>query len=73
MIGNLNVDKKAKGSVTLDYDMCVDLMLMIKNGNTNAVSGGCGTNGGWLPYGGNSGIYNSAATRNSVVSHSLCL
>lgn len=46
---------------------------MIKNGNSNAVSGGCGTNGGWLPYGGNSGIYNSAATSNSVVSCSLCL
>ena len=71
MIGNINVDKKNKGSVTLDYDMCVDLMLMIKNGNTNAASRnlyGCGTYGGWLPYGGNSGIYNSAATRNSVVS-----
>ncbi|CAF9926730.1 hypothetical protein IMSHALPRED_007026 [Imshaugia aleurites] len=66
MWGNLNVDKKAKGTVVLDYDMCVDLMLMIKNGNSNAISGGCGLYGGWLPYGGNSGIYNSAATSAGV-------
>lgn len=53
--------------------MCVDLMLMIKNGNKNAVSGGCGLNGGWIPYGGNSGIYNSAATSAGVVSCGLRL
>ena len=68
IIGNLNVDQKAKGTVTVDYDMCVDLMLMIKNGNSNAVSGGCGLSGGWIPYGGKSGIYNSAATSAGVVS-----
>ena len=66
--GNLNADKNAKGTVVLDYDMCVDLMLMIKNGNSNAIEGGCGLTGGWLPYGGNSGIHNSAATSAGVVS-----
>ena len=66
--GNLNADQHAKGTVVLDYDMCVDLMLMIKNGNSNAIEGGCGLTGGWIPYGGNSGIYNSAATSAGVVS-----
>ena len=40
---------------------------MIKYGDSNAISGGGGTSGDWLPCGGNSGIYNSAATSAGVV------
>ena len=53
--------------------MCMNLMANIKDGNKNAVSGGCGLTGGWIPYGGNSGIWNSAATSAGVVSCSIRL